>query len=177
MRREINEINPQDSKLEDLQLEYKQQKDDLKAAGLNEDAFNNALPRAQAVARKLTDTAQVQDLLASKKDFSSGGIFFHANTLIFNSNTVIQAQVKSLEEIEEKKNEVEDGKEAENEAMEAQAFKSYEAYTKTDNKGNVLATDYKSMLKFLIYLSPNENKPISSYKNKGQIVEKLKDMN
>ena len=90
---------------------------------------------------------------------------------------MIEAQLKSLQAIEEKKKEVEEGNEADNEAMKAQAFKSYEAYTKTDNKEKVLASDYKSMLKFLIYLSPNEDKSISFYKNKGLIVKKLKDMN
>ena len=52
VRREINETNPQDSKLEDLQLEYEQHKDGLKAAGLNEDAFNIELSEAQALTRK-----------------------------------------------------------------------------------------------------------------------------
>ena len=91
VRREINETNPQDSKLEELQLEYEEHKDGLKAAGLNEDAFDIELQVVQQIRRKPTEEDQVKDLVANKKAFSSGEVFLHTGNLVFNSSTVIKA--------------------------------------------------------------------------------------
>jgi len=72
---------------------------------------------------------------------------------------------------------VEEGKETDKKSMKDQAFKSYEAYTSVANKEKVLASDYKSILKYLIFLNPNQDKPLSSYNTKALIVENLKSLN
>ena len=84
----------------------------MKTAGINEDAFNIEIPRAQPIQRKLEDVDQEQELLTNKKAFSSGGIFLHTNHLVFNLSTIIEVQLQTLDGIEAKKKEVEEGKEA-----------------------------------------------------------------
>ena len=63
IRREINENNPQDSNLEDLNLQYEVLKDDLKESGLNEEAFHIEIHIAQPVDRKSNQEDQVEELM------------------------------------------------------------------------------------------------------------------
>ena len=66
VRQEINESNPQDSKLEKLQLDYEVAKTSAKESGLNEDAFNLEIPIAKAIERKKTSEEKIQEMLKNK---------------------------------------------------------------------------------------------------------------
>ena len=58
-----------------------------------------------------------------------------------------------------------------------EALIDYENYHKKPNKDKGSLLDYKAMLKFCLHVIPEETKPISHFKNKAEIVAKLKEIN
>ena len=79
--------------------------------------------------------------------------------------------------LDEQKKKTEDNKVAEKTAMFEEALASYENYHKKTNKDKVTLPDYKAMLKFCLHVIPEETSLISHFKNKAEVVAKLKEIN
>ena len=171
VRQEINESNPQDSKLEQLQLDYELAKSNAKACGLNEDAFNLEIPIAKAIERKETSEDQVQELLKNKASFKAGGLFLHTKNMLFNSKTIIEAERRTLKAVQDKKDHQVHKKTAEQVKIQTEACKAY-ARIKNDPTYKVLAPDFRAILRHVLVVMKDAS-VISSYKNNQMVQEKL----
>ena len=171
VRQEINESNPQDSKLEQLQLDYELAKSNAKACGLNEDAFNLEIPIAKAIERKETSEDQVQELLKNKAAFKAGGLFLHTKNMLFNSKTIIEAERRTLKAVQDKKDHQVHKKTAEQVKIQTEACEAY-ARIKNDPTYKVLAPDFRAILRHVLVVMKDPS-VISSYKNNQMVQEKL----
>ena len=102
------------------------------------------------------------------RKFSVVGAYFFTSRIRFT----IPRQPYKHSYIDDKMKEGEEGNEADKEAMKAEAYRSYKTYLKVAKNDTVLASAYKAILTFSVFLSSNEDKSLSYYKTKVKILKR-----
>ena len=174
VRREINETNPQDTKLENLQLEYECAKSDLARDGFNYEVLSEEIPKATKIRRKETEKEQMEELLKNKKTFSASGIFMHTKNMVFNSETLLKAERITLAQMKDKKQAACEKAASGELKVTAEALAACEFY-KNNPISKVLAPHWKAICRFILTETKDEA-CISHFKKVQDVKDKLEEM-